>query len=71
MGNQFFPAFRKQQELSRKDLARLLGISESMVGHIERGDRGITVKRAIEWADVLGVHPGDILFADPAEAAAQ
>lgn len=62
MGNPFFARYREQNALSRRQLAERLGISEGMVGHIERGIRGVTVANAKAWAEILGVSPIEILF---------
>jgi transcriptional regulator with XRE-family HTH domain len=65
MGNPFFRRYRDKHGLSRKDLAKLLGVTEGAIGHYERGVRSVTAKKAQEWSGVLGVLPAEILFPEP------
>jgi transcriptional regulator with XRE-family HTH domain len=62
MSNSFFKTYREKHGLSRKELALRLGVTEGAIGHIERGFRSVTAKRAVEWAEVLKVKPADIMF---------
>ncbi|WP_080310425.1 helix-turn-helix domain-containing protein [Burkholderia pseudomallei] len=46
--------YREKHRLTRKRLAEILGVSVQLVGHIERGVRGISAENAIKWEDLLG-----------------
>lgn len=52
--------YREQNRLSRHEVARNLGVSVAMVGHLETGIRKISAKRANQWAPILGV-PREVL----------
>ena len=47
--------YRKARRLNQKELAELLGVSVSMVSHLEKGIRRITPDKAVEWEPVLGI----------------
>jgi transcriptional regulator with XRE-family HTH domain len=49
--------YRKAAGLSRAQLADKLGITEAMVGHVERGVRRISAERAKEWERDHGIPP--------------
>lgn len=44
---------RKKKGLSRKELADKVGVTESMIGQIERGTKALTVALGKEIAQVL------------------
>jgi transcriptional regulator with XRE-family HTH domain len=48
-------AYREAHELTQIQLAEILGVSQSFIANIERGDRAVTPKRAIEWEAKLGI----------------
>lgn len=52
---------RLDKGLSLKELGEKVGCAESMMFHIERGSRKLTVERAIKIADALGVKVVDLL----------
>lgn len=62
MANPFFRRYREEHGLSQKELAIKLGVTQGAIGHIERGIREVTAKKAREWAEVLGVTPAEIMF---------
>jgi DNA-binding XRE family transcriptional regulator len=45
--------------VSRKELANQVGVTESMIGQIERGTKALTVPLAKEIATVLGCSISD------------
>ena len=54
-------AARKGRGISQRDLARALGMSQSTLSRIERGERRVSVDRLIAIARALGVRPADML----------
>lgn len=48
-------AYRKQHNLSRRDLAEKLDLTPGMVGHIENGIRGISAERAVDIERRIGI----------------
>lgn len=50
---------RKKSGLSRKELADKVGVTQSMIGQIERGTKALTVPLAKEIAKVLGCTVND------------
>ena len=65
MGNPFFRRYREAHGLSQKELADKLGVTQGAIGHIERGLRDVTAKKARAWAEILGVTPAEIVFPEP------
>lgn len=54
-------AARKGRGISQRDLARTLGMAQSTLSRIERGERRVSVDQLIEIARALGVRPADML----------
>ena len=52
---------RLDRGMSLKELGEKVDCAESMLFHIERGTRKLTVDRAIKIADALGVKVVDLL----------
>lgn len=48
-------ATRKQKGLSQEELASLAGLDRSYMGHIERGQKNITLLKIYQISDALGV----------------
>lgn len=55
MTNNILREYRETNGISRAELADQLGISLSMVAHIENSIRGISPERAISWSKLLGI----------------
>jgi len=51
---------REEKGLSRKQLARAVGVKEAMISHIENGIRGVSPKRANEYEATLGIPKRDL-----------
>nr|WP_311530328.1 helix-turn-helix transcriptional regulator [uncultured Ralstonia sp.] len=47
--------YRQEHGLSRKELAKTLGVSVQLVGHIENGIRIISADNAVKWEGLLGI----------------
>lgn len=58
---------RKKVGLSQYQLARLSGLSQSTVSHIERGAFLPTIESAYKIAAVLGVHVEELFVPDERE----
>lgn len=54
-------AARKGRGISQRDLARTLGMAQSTLSRIERGERRVSVNQLIEIARALGVRPAEML----------
>lgn len=54
-------AIRKQKGLSQEGLAALADIDRSYMGHIERGEKNITLTKIYQIADALGVSPAQLI----------
>jgi transcriptional regulator with XRE-family HTH domain len=54
---------RQAKDLSRADLATLVGLSEQVYGRYERSSSRMQVSRLIHLSEILGVSPLGILFA--------
>jgi len=54
-------AARKERGVSQRELARALGVAQSTLSRIERGERRVSVDLLIEIARTLGVRPADML----------
>jgi transcriptional regulator with XRE-family HTH domain len=50
----FILAIRQGEELSQVEFAKTLGVSRQVLCDIERGRRMISLKKAAEYADLLG-----------------
>ena len=46
---------RKSKGISQEKLAEMAAIDRSYMGNIERGERNITLKKAYEICDALGI----------------
>ena len=46
---------RKNKGISQERLAEMAGIDRSYMGNIERGEKNITLKKAYEICDALGI----------------
>ena len=53
---------RKEQGLSQEALAARAGLDRSYMGHIERGEKNITLTKMYQIADALGVSPRDFFI---------
>jgi transcriptional regulator with XRE-family HTH domain len=54
---------RQDKDLSRADLATLVGLSEQVYGRYERSSSKMQVSRLIHLSEILGVSPLGMLFA--------
>ena len=54
---------RQEKDLSRADLATLVGLSEQVYGRYERSSSKMQVSRLIHLSEILGVSPLGLLFA--------
>lgn len=52
---------RKSKNLSQEELAALAGIDRSYMGHIERGEKNITLTKIYQISDALGVSAVQLL----------
>ena len=53
---------RKNLGLSQRDLAKRLGVTHSIIGKIETGDRRLDVIEFYEYTKALGLVPSETLF---------
>ena len=53
---------RKDLGLSQRDLAERLGVTHSVIGKIETGDRRLDVIEFYEYAEALELAPDETLF---------
>ena len=53
---------RKDLHLSQRDLAEKLGVTYSVIGKIETGDRRLDVIEFYEYTKALGLVPSETLF---------
>jgi len=53
---------RKDLNLSQRDLAEKLGVTHSIIGKIETGDRRLDVIEFYEYTKALGLVPSETLF---------
>ncbi|QSF45282.1 helix-turn-helix domain-containing protein [Paenibacillus tianjinensis] len=58
---------RNRIGLTQEKLSELVGISESYLGHIERGDRKLSVETLISLASVLNVTIDSLLYEEISE----
>ena len=54
-------AIRKEKNLSQEELAALANIDRSYMGHIERGEKNVTLTKIHQIADALGVPAGTLV----------
>lgn len=60
--------YRRARGLTQLDLSTLVGLSQSDISRIERGQQAIDIDRLHQLADALGTHPADILArAEPSD----
>jgi transcriptional regulator with XRE-family HTH domain len=52
---------REQAGVTQRELARRLGRAHSYVGRIETGDRRIDLPEFMQWCEVLGAEPVEVL----------
>jgi len=52
---------RLQKNLTQAELAKLMGMCPSMIGHAERGSREISVKTLVALCNALDVSPAYLL----------
>uniref|UniRef100_A0A486XGX7 Transcriptional regulator, XRE family n=1 Tax=Rheinheimera sp. BAL341 TaxID=1708203 RepID=A0A486XGX7_9GAMM len=52
---------RKEKNLSQEELAGLAGIDRSYMGHIERGEKNVTLTKIYQIANALGVEAYSLL----------
>lgn len=55
---------RRQAGISQMQLARMIGVDQSAVSRIERGERSVTVERLVAISRVLGVEPAVLISSD-------
>lgn len=58
-------ALRKEKGLSQEALAALADIDRSYMGHIERGEKNITLTKIYQISDALAVSPSYLLVEEP------
>ena len=54
-------AARQGRGISQRELARAVGVAQSTLSRIERGERRVSVDRLIAIARALGVRPSDMM----------
>lgn len=52
---------RREHDLTQEELAELVGISPSFMGHVERGSRVASLETLVALCNVLKVSPGYLL----------
>ena len=57
-------SLREAQGYSQEELAKKSGIDRSYVGHVERGERNLSVRNLCLIAAALKVHPSMLFIAD-------
>jgi transcriptional regulator with XRE-family HTH domain len=50
---------RKERELSQEAFADIAGIDRSYMGHIERGEKSITLTKIYQLTDALSLKPSE------------
>jgi len=46
--------------VSQERLAALAELDRSYMGHVERGEKNVTIRNVFRIADALGVRPGEL-----------
>ena len=54
-------AIRKEKNLSQEELAALANIDRSYMGHIERGEKNVTLTKIYQIADALRIPVSNLL----------
>ena len=54
-------AIRTEAEVTQRELARRLDRAHSYVSRIEKGDRRLDVPEMIQWCEVLGADPVNVM----------
>ena len=52
---------RRSKRISQEKLAEMAAIDRSYMGNIERGEKNITLKKAYEICDALGIEIKDLV----------
>lgn len=60
-------AHRKALGLNQEDYGKLLGYHRTWIGHVERGERNLTLESVEKLAGQLGVEPLHLLKDDEAD----
>lgn len=55
-------AMRKAKGLSQEAFADLTKIDRSYMGHIERGEKNVTLIKVFQISDALGISPAELLI---------
>ncbi len=53
--------YRLEKGISQEKLSELLGANSKFIGHVERVERFISLKKLIETSDILGVELEDLV----------
>lgn len=51
---------RKSKGLTQEEMAVLAGIDRSYMGHIERGEKNVTLNKIYQITDALGIDVADL-----------
>lgn len=51
---------RKNKGISQEEMAAMAGIDRSYMGHIERGEKNITLTKIYQVSDALGIDVADL-----------
>lgn len=62
--NERIKELRTDNDMSQKNLAKRIGVSESTVSRIESGEHSITIEQLLEFADIFNVAPQFLLGLD-------
>lgn len=55
---------RKYRKLTLEECAKILGISGSFLGLVERGERCLSLSKIITFCSVFGIHADYLLYGD-------
>lgn len=61
----FIKAWRKHRKMSQGDLGYAVGLSTASISQIENAETGYSQRHLEDIANVIGVHPIDLLVCDP------